>query len=195
MHPVHPTTARAAAMTQRIKRRACFGARWTHDVPWRGGLLLATGIHYGMRWAVMPCAAGAGGYVKVGLDHPWCVADPGMIESVDADVHGGLTYVDHEGWVGFDTAHAGDFWRQQPPGTSTGVLPRRFRRLFRIIDQLAPWAREWTIPLVAAECRRLAGYAAEVRAIRRYRNPVDDQEALEREVQHEQSVSFIGSRS
>jgi len=184
-------------MTTRSKRRARFGAQWTHDLPWRGGLLLATGIHYRMRWAVMPGAIGACGYVKVGLDHPWCsIEDPELIQSVDADVHGGLTYVNHEGWVGFDTGHAGDVWRQQPPGVRTAKLPKRFRRMFRVIEKLSPWVREWTIPLVAAECRRLAGQAAEVRAIRRYRPfALDDQEAWEREVQQEQSVSFIGGRS
>lgn len=46
------------------------------------------------------------GYVRLPEDHPWRHM-PG--ESIPVDVHGGVTYgPDGDGWIGFDTMHAGD---------------------------------------------------------------------------------------
>lgn len=54
------------------------------------------------------------GYIGVPKDHPWYGKG---YDSIEADVHGGLTYAsyDHPNggrdgnwWIGFDTFHAGD---------------------------------------------------------------------------------------
>lgn len=55
------------------------------------------------------------GYVVIPSMHPWYHED---YDSIDAEVHGGLTYADEIGneWVvGFDTAHAGDAYGPNIP--------------------------------------------------------------------------------
>lgn len=48
------------------------------------------------------------GYVKLLEDHPYRHAD---YDDIPVHCHGGLTYgPDDDGWVGFDTLHAGDVW-------------------------------------------------------------------------------------
>lgn len=48
------------------------------------------------------------GYVRLPEGHPW-LDYRGHGEAIPADVHGGITYgPDGDGWIGFDTMHAGD---------------------------------------------------------------------------------------
>lgn len=69
--------------------------------------LLASGTHLGFDWFVLHNGMGYRcGYVKIPVGHPWFGKD---YNSLDVDVHGGLTYgPDEEGWVGFDCAHLYD---------------------------------------------------------------------------------------
>ena len=60
-----------------------------------------------------PIFVGFMGYAKLPADHPWRQLDA---EDIPVDVHGGITYgPDSDGWIGFDTMHAGDsiaIWQQ-----------------------------------------------------------------------------------
>ena len=49
------------------------------------------------------------GYVKVPATHEKMTSESYM-DLNDYEVHGGLTYSDEEGWLGFDTSHYGDYW-------------------------------------------------------------------------------------
>lgn len=64
-------------------------------------------------WTGAPHGYG-NGYVGVELGHPWYEKN---YNDIDSNVHGGLTWSDHEvggektpdiWWLGFDTAHGGD---------------------------------------------------------------------------------------
>lgn len=67
---------------------------------------LAEGEHAGFRWRVLHNSMGYRcGYILIPHGHPW---HGKSYDDIPAEVHGGLTYGDEEGWVGFDCAHAGD---------------------------------------------------------------------------------------
>jgi hypothetical protein len=91
----------------------------------------------------------------------------------DLDVHGGLTYgPDADGWVGFDTSHAGDDWPNEE--IAKYVQPRSqpawdyFLRMQNIVGEDAwppsrlshrmepQWGRSWTMERLAAEVETLA---------------------------------------
>lgn len=53
-----------------------------------------------------PVFVGFMGYAKLPADHPWRQLNA---DDIPVDVHGGITYgPDSDGWIGFDTMHAGD---------------------------------------------------------------------------------------
>lgn len=56
------------------------------------------------------------------------------------DVHGGISWA-RDGWIGFDTAHFGDWWPEWPSTDPLAALERR---------------RDWTLELVIAETEALA---------------------------------------
>jgi len=79
---------------------------------------LAIGVHCGVVWATAESpAVGINGYAMVPEGHPWSSGfpKPGSDEFGWAPldevltVHGGVTYAQHP-WIGFDTAHAWDWW-------------------------------------------------------------------------------------
>jgi hypothetical protein len=74
------------------------------------------------------------GYVRVPKEHP--VFGKGY-NSVDVDVHGGITYADEAGWFGFDTLHAGDWWATGEGDESTRLDGARLNRP----SEEAPWTR------------------------------------------------------
>jgi hypothetical protein len=88
-------------------------------------LLLARGVHEGYEWEITGNRMGYRcGYVRVPQGHPWHGQD---YDSIDADVHGGLTFAepdvhcgkggeDDAWWVGFDCAHLGDAADPDLPG-------------------------------------------------------------------------------
>jgi hypothetical protein len=120
-------------------------------------LVLAEGVHVGHEWVVVKVPIGHRcGYVRVGKDHPWYGKD---YDSVDADVHGGLTFAepdvpcakggaDDGYWVGFDCAHFGD--RPDPAFISTEYAAFNIRSAGTIKTQ----------EFVEAECRKLCEQAA-----------------------------------
>lgn len=79
------------------------------------------------------------------------IPDPARLpEEWDAEteleVHGGITYgLDEEGWVGFDTAHAGDVWPD---------LPDPFG--LRHLEARSPYRTDWTMTKLEEETNRLA---------------------------------------
>lgn len=97
--------------------------------------------------AVCPYCGKACGYVQV----------PELLRGcLDVDtlrVHGGITYGhDSDGWIGFDTSHAGDVWDDaswMPPETREAIeIGRRYR----------PFGGEihWTLNRLVAETEHLA---------------------------------------
>lgn len=116
---------------------------------------LHMGIVDGVVWAttVAPMC-GINGYAMVPAEgHPWSNGWP-FADSWDLDdvfnVHGGVTYSCHP-WIGFDTAHAWDWW---PPEYDKLGLSSRFL----VVDG----SKRWTPALVAYEARRLAIQVAKI---------------------------------
>lgn len=123
------------------------------------------------------------GYIKVLPGHPWFGVH---YDSIEADVHGGLTYSDYgvacagehdekaEWWVGFDCAHGGDapdptlvHKTQDPEGTQryidiiTGVHEETNARFQAMAAASARFFRD-TIkdtPYVREQCAQLAQQA------------------------------------
>ena len=48
------------------------------------------------------------GYVKLPEGHPWLEIEEDW--DIPSNVHGGITFRDNEGWIGFDTNHGWDVW-------------------------------------------------------------------------------------
>jgi len=103
---------------------------------------LAGGVEDGIEWAV--CRApiyeiydAVNGYVRVPDGHPWSGVHP---DEIDVSVHGGPRFT-RDGWIGFDTLHAGDYWPGMPDW-------RRYRAI------------EWTQEMVEEEAKSLARQVA-----------------------------------
>jgi len=117
--------------------------------------VLSEGEHVGFEWVTMHNGMGNRcGYVRVPKGHPWHGAD----YDLNADVHGGISYYDHDTpcdkpreddayWVGFDTAHYDDL----PDPDLPGYRDSGFRD---------PSARIRTQTYVEGECKRLCEQAA-----------------------------------
>lgn len=108
--------------------------------------VIARGVEDGIEWVTRhaPLFGAVNGYVRLPKGHPWrALEDIQFSEMPDVDVHGGITYgVDLDGWIGFDTLHAGDLW----PGTPLAGLGLS--------------SEGWTPEMVADEARSLARQAA-----------------------------------
>lgn len=127
-----------------------------NDLPERS---LDKGTHAGFMWEIVRNICGHRcGYVRVEPGHPWFGKD---YDSIDADVHGGLTFSESgkvcathdeaaEWWIGFDFAHAGDAPDPQLPSPHS-------KQTLRLLSQngVVP-----THERVRAECLRLAEQAA-----------------------------------
>lgn len=97
-------------------------------------MLLTKGEHEGYEWEVTNNGIGYRcGYVRIPAGHPWHGRD---YDDVDASVHGGLTYAEHDAdcgkggddadwWLGFDCAHAGDAADPSLPGRDGKPLDAR----------------------------------------------------------------------
>ncbi len=93
--------------------------------------VIAEGSHAGFEWAIVHNGMGFRcGYVKVEPGHPW---HGQHYDNIDASVHGGLTFGEHDTpcdnggpdngyWVGFDCAHSGDGPDPSLPGCRPSML-------------------------------------------------------------------------
>lgn len=103
------------------------------------------GVEDGIEWATRPAPlyGAVNGYVRLPDGHPWReLNDIQFDDQPDVDVNGGITYgVDDEGWIGFDTPHAGDYW----PGMYYGPSDED------------TW---WTPEMVVKEARKFARQVA-----------------------------------
>ncbi len=118
--------------------------------------VLAKGEHSGHEWIVVHNGMGYRcGYVKVEPGHPWHGKG---YSSIDAEVHGGLTFADADEpcdkggpdngwWLGFDCAHIDDAPDPELPAT---------RRLPCFSHDAAVRSQEY----VESECRSLCEQAA-----------------------------------
>ena len=126
--------------------------------------LLDKGVHEGFEWEVTSNRTGYRcGYVRVPPGHPWHGKD---YDSIDAEVHGGLTFAepdtdcgkgadDDAWWVGFDCAHCMDAPDPDLPG-----YRKEWDHGGRLDPGVFPTATIKTTAYVAAECRELAAQAA-----------------------------------
>lgn len=116
---------------------------------------LHIGVVDGVCWVtVLAPTVGINGYAMVPAEgHPWSngwpVEDAWDLDNV-LEVHGGVTWINHP-WVGFDTAHAWDWW---PPEYDKLGMASRFL--------MVEGAKRWTPALVAYEARRLAIQVAKI---------------------------------
>lgn len=89
------------------------------------------------------------GYVKVPNPHEKMTSESYL--ELNYAVHGGLTYSDEEGWLGFDTAHYGDYWTTDELEKFNGK---------REVNPYMPVTTEviqvWTLDLVEQEVINLA---------------------------------------
>lgn len=123
----------------------------------------------GLDAAILPGPASMNGYVRLPDEfrgRPLCGDD------MDVRVHGGVTYgADDDGWIGFDTAHAGDSWLDPDVPESdhdrvTRELAQRdpeYAELHErrsVADMHSEWLSIWTLERLRAEVER---FAAEVR--------------------------------
>jgi hypothetical protein len=118
---------------------------------------LASGVEDGIEWRVLlsPMKTSANGYARVPEGKQWHGEG---YDDIPADVHGGLTFADGHGWIGFDTAHYGDFWDDGAVaeiGGDVSYLGDRLRSSYRE-DAL----RAWTLDLLVEETKDLARQVA-----------------------------------
>jgi hypothetical protein len=120
--------------------------------------VLGQGAHAGFKWMVTHNAMGYRcGYVRIPMGHPW---HGKAYDSVDTDVHGGLTFAHPDEpynkdqpedgwWIGFDCAHSGDAPDPELPGSE---------RLHSM------WGTVRTQDYVESQCRFLCQQAADAQA-------------------------------
>lgn len=87
------------------------------------------------------------GYVKLPRNHP----------GGDFNVHGGITYSNQEGWIGFDTHHLGDIW------LAPNQTLKDYKTRHGLPDETEPYRLErvWTKEKVIEETLKLAKQVAE----------------------------------
>lgn len=77
------------------------------------------------------------------------------------EVHYGITYgPDDDGWVGFDTVHAGDYWA---PDDLAGLVPPQHMVIANSMRELSTnlsWGRRWTLERLQSETETLAQQVA-----------------------------------
>ncbi|OZG49883.1 hypothetical protein [Bombiscardovia coagulans] len=81
--------------------------------------VIDSGIKEGVEWCIYESPLGWWtwyGYARLSDDHPWRNQDLVSVmpdeDLPHPEVHGDISYgPDDEGWIGFDTIHAGDYMR------------------------------------------------------------------------------------
>lgn len=126
-----------------VAKRA-WGEGWKNEVKRRADLPLVVfscvreyGEEDGIHWVTLAAPHGnaINGYARIPEGHPWRVEVPDTVT-----VHGGVTYEDESGWIGFDTLHGGDVWEGSD-------MPRFFPPEYEI---------HWTPEKASDEARSLA---------------------------------------
>lgn len=90
------------------------------------------------------------GYVKVPATHGKMDSESYLDPDYQYEVHGGLTYSDEEGWLGFDTSHYGDYWPPRELEKFGGTPPEDPISNFAEVNYL------WTLDSVELEVIKLA---------------------------------------
>ncbi|NKU21723.1 hypothetical protein GS907_24495 [Rhodococcus hoagii] len=124
---------------------------------------LYTGLAHGVPWCIYssPLGCALNGYARI--------PDGVAIDVDELDVHGGITYgcgICEGGWIGFDTAHGGDWWdldelrgRVGMHVTAAGAEYNRFER--EMAEECPSLSRQWTVDRLIDECRSLAAQISE----------------------------------
>lgn len=115
------------------------------------------------------------GYAQVPADHPWATAQE--VYDLPLDAAGGLTFgptttgrlpltmADVCRWVGFDTAHLGDYWPDSELaalGIPLDDVPEA-AYLMRAMNADRPWTHVWTAARMITETVNLAWQIADAR--------------------------------
>ncbi|WP_371590877.1 hypothetical protein [Streptomyces sp. NBC_00470] len=112
---------------------------------------------YGLLCRIKPGFSSLNGYVKFPTDLP---LSRETVEDI-FDVHWGITWgPGADGWIGFDTAHAFDYWA---PDDLIAHLSEEGFKTAQMIGQLAqgaPYVRRWTYGKLRAETEQLAQQVA-----------------------------------
>lgn len=121
-------------------------------------------VHRGIHCAIYlgGVAVSFNGYVRLPDGHPWLGLH---YDNIPADVHGGLTYAEGN-WIGFDTGHAFDYWRDEE--IDANVLPqdrKQWEALHPLLKEarrlpMADWEDFWTMARLREEVERLADQVA-----------------------------------
>jgi hypothetical protein len=88
------------------------------------------------------------GYVQIPKNHPWRKIND--YNEIPAEIHGGITFMDNHGWIGFDTGHYRDIWEGM--NIMDGLIVPT-----RIPDNPI----DWNIDLLIQEVNSLATQVAE----------------------------------
>lgn len=105
-----------------------------------------SGVEDGIEWATVtaPLYGAVNGYARIPDGHPWHGLSYDEVDD-HLDWDNELTYGRGDGWIGFDTLHAGDIWPGAP----------------RYGDD---WGTHWTAEMVADVARSLARQVAQSNA-------------------------------
>lgn len=123
---------------------------WTMSTP-----PIEMGEENGIAWAI--CRGTLAGISGAALvpehGHPWSDGLPSEFRGLA--VHGGISWTNGR-WIGFDTAHAFDYWDEEyDPNRLQALLKRQPSKLFQDID--------WTPEMVIEEAKSLARQLSSLR--------------------------------
>ncbi|MBW4032999.1 MAG: hypothetical protein HIU88_10085 [Acidobacteria bacterium] len=135
---------------------------------------LEAGTEAGVEWKVLlsPLGNCINGYARIPAGHPWAgIRD---YDDIPVAVPGGLTFGpepernlfgrvyparDSEGWIGFDTAHAFDWWSPLEL-TSVGGAPLPLSTLNSPEPYSVVWTREDVVDAARGLARQIAAATA-----------------------------------
>jgi hypothetical protein len=111
---------------------------------------IAEGVEDGIQWKILPHPrmSHMNGYVRLPEGHPFEVLD---YDDIDVSVHGGLTFSE-DGWIGFDTAHAGDIWTDDE--LISHGMENTMPYPYSLFPDMEP--KQWTLQLIVEETKNLA---------------------------------------
>lgn len=135
---------------------------------------------YGLKCRIAPGLLGFCGYVQLPARLIFGDSNPQDV----LEAHWGVNYgPDEDGWIGFDTMHAGDYWA---PDDLLGYIDEEMIPLamrFIEINRHGPGGRRWTIAALKEATERVAQQVAVALDLV---TPVESPESQEREQKSEQ---------